>query len=95
MENEPIKPPNKPVGMKPFDWKPYAVGAWMVLMTAFLFYLNGRISDLQQVAKQISSTQSAVESVTLSTDKVISDMDELVKGIHNNVNYIVQKVRRR
>ncbi|MEJ2639421.1 MAG: hypothetical protein P8010_07595 [Desulfosarcinaceae bacterium] len=95
MENESIHPVRKPVGMKPFDWKPYAVGAWMVLITAFLFYLNGRVSDLQQDTKQIVSTQSAIESVVLSSDKVISDMDERVKGINGNVNYIVQKVRRR
>jgi hypothetical protein len=95
MENEPGKPANKPVGMKPFDWKPYAVGAWMVFMTAFLFYLNGRVSDLQQATKQIISTQSAIESVVLSSDKVITDMDDRVKGINGNVNYIVQKVRRR
>jgi hypothetical protein len=95
MENEPSKPANKPVGMRPFDWKPYAVGAWIVLITAFLFYLNGRISDLQQANKQIISTQSAIESVVLSSDKVITDMDERVKGINGNVNYIVQKVRRR
>jgi hypothetical protein len=95
MENEPNKPASRPVGMKPFDWKPYAVGGWMVLMTAFLFYLNGRVSDLQLATKQIISTQSAIESVVLSSDKVITDMDEHVKGIQGNVNYIVQKVRRR
>jgi hypothetical protein len=94
--NKPMRmPTHKPVGMKPFDWKPYALGAWMVFMTAFLFYLNGRIGDLQQASQQIISTQSAVESVVLSSDKVIIDMDERIKGINGNVNYIVQKVRRR
>jgi hypothetical protein len=94
--NKPVgRPINKAVGMKPFDWKPYALGVWMVFMTAFLFYLNGRISDLQQASQQIISTQSAVESVVLSSDKVIIDMDERIKGINGNVNYIVQKVRRR
>ena len=85
----------QPIGMKPFDWKPYVVGTWMVFVTAFLFYLNGRIGDLQQANQQIVSTQSAIESVVLSTDKVIVDIDERVKGINGNVNYIVQKVKRR
>ena len=95
MENEDIKPVNKPMGLKPFDWKPYVVGVWMVLVTAFLFYLNGRIGDVQQANQEIISTQSAIESVVLSSDKVIIDMDERVKGINGNVNYIVQKVRRK
>lgn len=95
MENKNVKPVNKPVGMKPFNWKPYAVGAWMVFVTAFLLYLNGRISDLHLASQQIISTQSAIESVVLSSDKVIIDMDERVKGINGNVNYIVQKVRRK
>lgn len=95
MENENIKPMNKPVGMKPFDWKPYVVGAWMVFVSVFLFYLNGRISSVQQATQQVISTQSAIESVVLSSDKVIIDMDERVKGINGNVNYIVQKVRRK
>jgi hypothetical protein len=95
MENETIKPMNKPVGLKPFDWKPYVVGAWMVFVTAFLFYLNGRIGTVQQATQQVISTQSAIESVVLSSDKVIIDMDERVKGINGNVNYIVQKVRRK
>ena len=95
MENEHIKSTTKPVGMKPFDWKPYAVGAWMVFVTAFLFYLNGRIGNALQASQQIISTQSAIESVVLSSDKVIIDMDERVKGINGNGNYIVQKVKRR
>ena len=95
MESENIKPVNKPVGLKPFDWKPYAVGAWMVFVTAFLLYLNGRIGDVQQANQQVISTQSAIESVVLSSDKVLIDTAERVKGIDGNVNYIVQKVRRR
>lgn len=95
MESENIKPMKTPAGLKPFDWKPYAVGAWMVFVTAFLLYLNGRISDVQQATQQVISTQSAIESVVLSSDKVIIDMDERVKGINGNVNYIVQKVRRK
>ena len=95
MESVDRKAAGTPAGLKPFDWKPYAVGAWMVFVSAFLFYLNGRIGDVQQANQQIISTQSAIESVVLSTDKVIIDMDENVKGINGNVNYIVQKVRRR
>jgi hypothetical protein len=95
MERDKINPASTPVGLRPFNWKPYAVGAWMVLVTAFLFYLNGRMGDLQQANRQIISTQSAIESVVLSSDKVIIDMDERVKGINGNVNYIVQKIRRR
>jgi hypothetical protein len=95
MAHENCRPTNKPVGLKPFDWKPYAVGAWMVFVTAFIIYLNGRVGDLLQAHQQIISTQSAIESVVLSSDKVITDMDERVKGINGNVNYLVQKVKRR
>jgi hypothetical protein len=84
-----------PVGLRTFNWKPYAVGAWMVFVTAFLIYLNSRIGELQQANQQIISTQSAIEGVVLSSDKVIIDINEHVKGINGNVNYIVQKVKRR
>jgi hypothetical protein len=95
MERDSSSLAKKPVGLKPFDWKPYVVGGWMVFVTAFLFYLNGRLGNLQQANQQLISTQSAIESVVLSSDKVIVDLDERVKGINGNVNYLVQKVKRR
>jgi hypothetical protein len=75
-------------------WMFYVVIAWLVMITGFLFYMNTHMGEMRQTEASIKSTQDAIESVVLSTDKVVSDMGSKVKGIESNVLYIVHKVRR-
>lgn len=77
------------------EWKTILFILWSIVVTFFLFHLNGQLVDLKAQGAKISSTLDSVESVSISTDASVAQMSKNVDTIDANVAFIVQKVRRR
>jgi hypothetical protein len=77
------------------EWKTLLIIAWLIVITIFLFSINGQLDNLSQLNTKLASTVDTVESVVISTDANINQMSEKTDGIKSNVEFIVTKIRRR
>ncbi|RJQ76845.1 MAG: hypothetical protein C4519_14105 [Desulfobacteraceae bacterium] len=76
------------------EWKTVLIILWLVVVTFFLFQINGQMERLSAQNTKITSTLDSVESIVLSTDSGIVRMDKKVGNMESHVDFIVQKVRR-
>jgi len=77
------------------EWKAIVVALWLVVITVFLFQINGQISALNDKNTKIASTLDSVESVVISTDAAVMGTSEKVDKVESEVGFIVEKIRRR
>lgn len=77
------------------EWKTLLIVAWLIVITIFLFSINGQLENLHQQGAKLASTVDSVESVVISTDANINQMSEKTDGMKSNVEFIVSKIRRR
>jgi hypothetical protein len=77
------------------EWKTILFILWSIGVTYFLFHMNNQILDLKAQNAKISSTLDSVESVSISTDSSVVQMNKNVDTINANVSFIVQKIRNR
>lgn len=76
-------------------WKLYAVAVWMIGVTIFLYYLNGKILTIEQTSMKLSSDVDSVESILISTDGNVAEIRKQADAISAKVNNIHQRVMRR
>ncbi len=77
------------------EWKTILISIWMVLISFFIFQIDSRIEQLKSAGDKLSATLGSVESVVITIDSGLSSTSAKVEDIDSNVNFIVQKVRRR
>jgi len=77
------------------EWKTLVVAVWLVVITVLLVNVTNELGQLQKRNAKMASTLDSVESVALSTDAGVSQTVQRVSDIDANINFIVQKVRRR
>lgn len=77
------------------EWKSILIVIWLVAITFFLFKINDHMARLNLQNSKITSTLDSVESIVISTDSGIVQMGKKVGDMESNVDYIVQKARRR
>ena len=77
------------------EWKTLLIIVWLILITVFLFQLNGQLSAVGSQNARLLSTIDSVESVAIGTDANIADISKKVDSINSNVEFVVSKVRRR
>lgn len=77
------------------EWKMVLILLWLVVITFFLYRINDHVERLDAQNSKIASTLDAVESVVLSTDSTVAQLGKRVGVTESNVDFIVQKIRRR
>jgi hypothetical protein len=77
------------------EWKIVLIAIWLVLISVFILQINSRIERLQVANDKLSATLGSVEGVVITIDSSVNGMSGKVDDIDSNVNFIVQKVRRR
>jgi hypothetical protein len=77
------------------EWKSILFILWLIGITIYLFQMNDQIGQLKKVNTKMMSTMDSVESVAISTDSNIQEMNKKADEINANVSFIVQKVRRK
>jgi hypothetical protein len=77
------------------EWKALALILCLIAGIVYLMIVSNRLSALEHQNAKIISTFDTIESVTISTDAGLNDLNKQVDQIESNVSYIVQKVRRR
>jgi hypothetical protein len=77
------------------EWKAILFILWLIGITIYLFQMNDQIGQLKKINTKMMSTMDSVESVAISTDSNIQQMDKKTDEINANVSFIVQKVRRK
>ena len=77
------------------EWKAIAVVICLLGIVVYLSRVNGQLDALKVQNAKLISTIDSIESVSLSTDASVHDMGKKVEGIGTNMNFVVQKLRRR
>jgi hypothetical protein len=77
------------------EWKAILFILWLIGITVYLFQMNDQIGQIKKVNTKMMSTMDSVESVAISTDSNIQEMNKKTDEINANVSFIVQKVRRK
>ena len=77
------------------EWKAIAVVICLLGIVVYLSRVNGQLDALKVQNAKLISTIDSIESVSLSTDASVHDMGKRVEGIGTNMNFVVQKLRRR
>jgi hypothetical protein len=77
------------------EWRTVLIATWLLIVTVFLVRIESQLGRVDQQSAKTASTLDSVESVTIGTDAVIVQLGKKVDEMDSNVNYIVQRVRRR
>lgn len=77
------------------EWRTIAIALWLVLVTVFVVRISGQLSRLETKSAKIVSTLDSVESVAISTDSGVAQMAKKVGEMDADLNFIVEKIRRR
>jgi cell division protein FtsB len=77
------------------EWKMVLIMVWLVFVSIFLFKISGQIERLDQQNARLTSTLDSVESIVLTTDTGVAQVGKKVGNMESNVDFIVQKVRRK
>jgi lipopolysaccharide export system protein LptC len=77
------------------EWKMILILLWLVVITFFLYRINDHVERINAQNAKIASTLDSVESVVLSTDSTVAQMGKRMGATESNVDFIVQKIRRR
>ena len=77
------------------EWKTVAVIICLLGIVVYLSRVQGQLDAIKEQNAKLISTIDSIESVSLSTDAGVHDMGKKVDGIDTNMNFVVQKLRRR
>jgi hypothetical protein len=77
------------------EWKAIAVTICLLGIVVYLSRVNAQLDALKDQNAKMISTIDSIESVSLSTDAGVHDMGKKIEGIGSNMNFVVQKLRRR
>jgi hypothetical protein len=77
------------------EWKAIAVTICLLGIVVYLSRVNAQLDALKGQNAKLISTIDSIESVSLSTDAGVHDMGKKIEGIGSNMNFVVQKLRRR
>jgi hypothetical protein len=77
------------------EWKAIAVIICLLGIVVYLSRVNGQLDALKEQNAKLISTIDSIESVSLSTDAGVHDMGKKIDSIGTNMNFVVQKLRRR
>ena len=77
------------------DWASYVLMVLMVGVILFLVKLNGVLNEVKDIDQKILSNLDSVESIVISTDSNVAEINKQMDGIKSNVIYIVRKIKRR
>ena len=77
------------------EWKVYTMAVWMIGVTGFLFYLNNVVQKINHTSLKLSSDVDSVESILISTDANVAEIEQQVSDISAHVQIIRKRMRRR
>ncbi|WP_419655667.1 uncharacterized protein Dvar_47620 [Desulfosarcina variabilis str. Montpellier] len=76
-------------------WKVYLMGAWMISVSGFLYYLNGQVQRINQAAIKLSSDVDSIESILISTDGNVAEVKKQVDDMVGKIENVHKRVMRR
>lgn len=77
------------------EWKVYIMAVWMIGVSGYLYYLNGVVQTVKQTSTKLSSDVDSVESILISTDSNVSEIQKQVNDMSAKVGIIHKRIRRR
>ncbi len=77
------------------EWKTLVTILWLAAITVFMIRINDHTNQLLARNAKMASTLDSVESVVISTDANIVQANKMMSDSENNLNFIVEKIRRR
>ena len=77
------------------EWKAIVVIICLLGIVAYLSSVNSQLKILKDQNTKLISTIDSIESVSIGTDAGLRDMGTKVDSINTNMNFVVQKMRRR
>ena len=77
------------------EWKALILILCLIGIMVFLSGINGQLNTLNKQNAKLISTIDSIESISLSTDAVVSNVGKKIDGIDSNMSYVVQKLKRR
>jgi hypothetical protein len=77
------------------EWRTILIILWLVLLTVLLVRISGQLVEAKAMEARIASTLDSVESIVLSTDAGVVQVHQKTGAIESNVDFIVERIRRR
>ena len=77
------------------EWKAIILVIWLVLITIYLSKINGRLDAIHAQNARTISTIDSIESVAISTDAAIIDINKSIRSVDSKVLTLSKRIRRR
>lgn len=77
------------------EWKTILLTVWLLVLTVLLVGISRQLANMQATDAKLASTLDSVESVVLSTDAGVVQVNQKTGSIESNVDFIVERIRRR
>jgi len=77
------------------EWRTILPIVWLVVITIVLVRISGQLSDMHDRNALIASTLGSVESIVITTDSGVAQVSRKVGEIESDVDFIVERIRRR
>jgi len=77
------------------EWKTVLPMLWLVIISVFLLRISSQLNEMHIRHAKVASTLDSVESIVLSTDSGVVQVSKKVGEIETNVDFMVERMRRR
>jgi hypothetical protein len=77
------------------EWKAIVVIICLLGIVVYLSSVNSQLKVLKDQNTKLISTIDSIESVSIGTDAGLRDIGTKVDSINTNMDFVVQKLRRR
>jgi hypothetical protein len=77
------------------EWKTVLPMLWLVIISIFLLRISSQLNEMHIRHAKVVSTLDSVESIVLSTDSGVVQVSKKVGEMETNVDFMVERMRRR
>jgi hypothetical protein len=77
------------------EWKTVLPMLWLVIISVFLLRISSQLNEMHIRHAKVASTLDSVESIVLSTDSGVVQVSKKVGEMETNVDFMVERMRRR
>lgn len=77
------------------EWKTVLPMLWLVIISVFLLRISSQLNEMHMRHAKVASTLDSVESIVLGTDSGVVQVSKKVGEMETNVDFIVERMRRR
>jgi hypothetical protein len=77
------------------EWKTVLPMLWLIIISVFLLRISSQLNEMHIRHAKVASTIDSVESIVLSTDSGVVQVSKKVGEMESNVDFMVERMRRR